>query len=254
MFEKKYIIIIAIIICLLVLYYFYDEISSVKKLFVPTYQKTMALEARIINLEKKTSDPAPKKKLLNSKIDSPALSITYQSDMVKNGNLSVKYTDISDTEAKELLKKIDHCKSKQQVAKQIPSIPMGELSEPNNSQNKNIFMPNTKKPDFDIEESDTINIKVADLVQKNSQTAEYEKILDGLTKNISNIRSEDVFDDDELDADIIKSISESIQYADMPSENTLSDIPSTPKVKKPKNVNKKIKKSLIKKATSNRKY
>ena len=245
MFEKKYIIIIGLIICLLVLYYFYDEISSVKKLFAPAYQKTMALEARLLNLEKKTNDPTPKRKTVN-KVDSPALSITYQSDMVKNGNLSVKYTDLSDTEAKELLKKIDNVKTKPATIAHRPNtiIPIEELPE-----QKNIFIPNNKKTDF--EDSETINVNIANLVRKETiaesamnDSTEYEKILNGLTKNIC---SEDVFGD-EIDEDIVNNISESLQFADMPSENTLSDIPSTPKIKKSYPVPKKnIKKTSFKK-------
>lgn len=60
MINTKYLIIIAAVVCLLILYYFYDEISNVKKLFIPAYQKTMALEAKILELEKKTLDLLPK--------------------------------------------------------------------------------------------------------------------------------------------------------------------------------------------------
>ncbi|XWV25238.1 mg394 protein [Tupanvirus deep ocean] len=277
MIQTKYLIIIGAIICLLVLYYFYDEINSVKKLFVPTYQKTMALEAKVLELEKKANEITQKKKPMIQKIDSPALSITYQSDMVKNGNLSVKYADLSDTEAKELLKHIDQNKARQQqiiynnlqqnqqpinqtqqqmqqqqMQQQMQQVPKrnfnvqsGDISDflpANNENNK------TKHNEF-MEETETINFKIGDVLKKNSMStinleskedhAEMQKILDGFSKN-SGIHSEDVFDNDtEIDQDIIKSISESIQYADLPSDTILSDLPV---VKAPKKIgkNKKI--------------
>ena len=109
MIANKYLIMIGIIICLLVLYYFYDEISNVKKLFMPTYQKTMALEAKIMDLERRNIEFNKRKmESINCMNDSPALSITYQSDMMRNNNLSVKYGDLSETEAKELLQKIEN--------------------------------------------------------------------------------------------------------------------------------------------------
>ncbi|XWV26498.1 hypothetical protein QJ857_gp0571 [Tupanvirus soda lake] len=292
MIQTKYLIIIGAIICLLVLYYFYDEISSVKKLFVPTYQKTMALEAKVLELEKKANEITQKKKPMIQKIDSPALSITYQSDMVKNGNLSVKYADLSDTEAKELLKHIDQNKARQQqiaqnnnlqqnqslnhiqsqiqqemqqqminqqIPKRIFNVQSGDISDflpantnttvdrvatafANNEHNKQF-----KNNDF-AEDTETINFKIGDVLKKNpmntinleskEEHAEMQKILDGFSKS-SNIHSENVFDDDtELDQDIIKSISESIQYADLPSDTILSDLPVV-KVSKKINKNKK---------------
>lgn len=38
--------------------------------------------------------------------------VSYQSDMAKNGNLSAKYTNVSDTEAKKILKVIEKKKMK----------------------------------------------------------------------------------------------------------------------------------------------
>ena len=255
MLEKKYIIIITIVICLFILYYFYDEIASAKKMFMPTYQKTMALEARIINLEKKANKTTDNGKKKPKKLDSPALSITYQSDMAKNGNLSAKYTDLSETEARELLKNIEN-KSNNKIKNDnklqtnfiTGGIPHGEISEPKNIILKN-EMPinNNAKLDFD-EDSETINVRIDALIKKNqnnesdSLETEYQKIYDSL--NITNIRSEDVFND-ELDEDIIRSISESIQYADMPSENTILDIPETPKLKQQKNIIKRQTKKKI---------
>ncbi len=92
-------------------------------------------------------------------------------------------------------------------------------------------------------------------LEENTDQAEYQKILNGLTKNMTNICSTDAFNDgafndkfdDELDQDIIKSISESLQYADVPSDTILSDIPvviAPKKTLRKKNVNKK---SIIRK-------
>lgn len=275
MISTKYLIMIGAIICLLIIYYFYNGISDAKKMIFPAYQKTMALEIKTIaleekitELEKKTADFIPKKKQLIHKNDSPALSITYQSDMVKNGNLSVKYADLSESEAAELLKHIDQNKNKQispinnssQIshnirmecdAKMVDKINgMNNVNHFNNQ--KKIRVQNGELSDFDIshnknncEETDTINIKINDLIKNDytnmqskdmvildypnlrNETIEYKKILDGLSSNIKNIYSEDdaFGDDTEIDQDIIKSITETIQYADIPSDTILSDIP-----------------------------
>lgn len=266
MIQIKYLIIIGIIICLLVLYYFYDEISNIKKIFLPTYHKTMALEAKLLELEKKTNDIIPKKKSIIQKNDSPAMTISYQSDMVKNGNLSVRYADLSETEAKELLKHIDQNKTKPNTPivcdNPTRDNPPQQNPKKNNTADVDAIFDsfacttetkqvNSTKDDIYGEETDTINIKISDLVKINNNTnqTEYQKILNGLTKSMSNIHSEDVFyNDTELDQDIIKSISESIQYADLPSDTILSDIPVVTKSKNSNiNINKNTgKKSIMK--------
>ena len=110
MFETKYLIIIGVILCLLVIYYFYDEISNIKRTFLPTYQKTMALEAKLLEYEKqygksKSKSPSIRTKS-KSKSESPIMSITYISADAKNnpdGTSSVQYANITEHEAKELL-------------------------------------------------------------------------------------------------------------------------------------------------------
>jgi len=274
MIESKYLIVIVVIICLLVLYYFYDEISNLKKLFVPTYQKTMALEAKIMELDKKTIEINHKRALPSSrKIDSPALSITYNSDMVKNGNLSVKYADLSESEAKRLLHNINDNK-KQPIAlpptnnhnsnpnsnsngnqMHVPRVQSGELSDISVEPSHDINKINHNGEIYN-EETDTINLKLSEIFHKdpsemfglNKQTTNYEQLLndfsseapmplrdEGTPKNMGTMS-------DELDADIIRSISESIRYGGAPSEDELSDIPILTKTpaKKP---NKKSKKN-----------
>ena len=90
--------------------------------------------------------------------------------------------------------------------------------------------------------------------------AEYQNILNGLTKSISNIHSENAFDNDQalishphndtdIDQDIMKDISESIHYADLPSETILSDLPviNAPK----RTIKKTVSKTVSKPATRN---
>lgn len=242
MIQTKYLIILGVIICLIVLYYFYDEIKNVKKLFTPTYQKTMALEAKILELEKVTYNLTSK----GIKNDSPALSITYQSDMAKkNGNLSIRYADLTETEANELLKNINGNKSKEvintdPVKGQILNIQCEDLPEYNN---KNVTLVKNNQN----EDTDTINFRISDMIKKNkaeSDTMEYQKILKGLSMNV--LSNEKISDDVmEVDEDIIKHISESIQYADLPSEDIISDIPENRKSK-----NKKISKKMNQKKLS----
>jgi predicted Holliday junction resolvase-like endonuclease len=53
MIDRKYIIAIGLIILLIVIYYFYDDIRNIKKNLIPMYEKTMKLENKIEELEKK---------------------------------------------------------------------------------------------------------------------------------------------------------------------------------------------------------
>lgn len=175
MFQPKYLIIIGVVLALLIICYLFLAMADNKKHHLRTYQKTMSLEARLTELEKKIPPPPPRPNWKNNtrnhakndSLVSPIYSITYQSDMIKNGNLSAKYADLSDTEARNLIKNIK--------------------DETKNS------------PPKTDNETDTINIKVDDLVkgqivplESKSDTAEYQKILDSLvTTNISKIYPED---------------------------------------------------------------
>lgn len=255
MIETKYLIMIGAVICLLIIYYLYDEISNVKKIVAPVYQKTMELEAKVLELEKKNLENVTIKPIIQRN-DSPALSITYRSDMVKNGNLSVQYADLSEMEANELLKNMEQNKSKS-TQPNNKNLQRRELSDfvtlSDDAKNKK-----SNSNDLFNEETDTFDVKITGLTNKNplemvnleqndpvfltnnvrkADTAEYQQILNGLTANMRNITSEDVFDD-ELDKDIIRSISESIQYADLSSDTIISDIPIINK-KKSTIVNKK---------------
>lgn len=272
MIKTKYLIIVGAIICLLILYYFYDEISRSRKIILDTYNKTMALEAKISDLEKKSNEMTFKKKN-NSKTDSPAMSITYQSDMIKGNNaLSVKYADISETEAKQMIQKIaQNNQSPKQLSGQAP-LQINTQIVPEQMKKLKQDFPNTSgrispqvhsgdfsdsKPtlianDKDIftnnqfdENTDTFHVKLSNIIKepikkstaKNlSDQKEYQKILNGL----SNMQINDTFDvESEFDQDIIKSISESLHLADMPSDVELSDISAKPKMNLTKNTAKK---------------
>ncbi len=189
---------------------------------IPTYQETMSLGSKLYDIEKKVNETI-KKNILHNKIDSPALSITYQSDMVKNNDLSVKYVDLSDNEAKELLNKMNLYKEQKL-----------------NQTNKTDLLNNTKicksihteelfdKIDNNINKTndDCFSVGANDIVLNKSTISEnkYKNILDNLTQNKHDFNNE-------LDTDIIKHISESIHYADMTSQKSLSDIPKSKKTK-----------------------
>ncbi|AEX61520.1 hypothetical protein c7_R457 [Megavirus courdo7] len=211
----------------------------------------MALEAKISDLNKRSLDLISKKSKneINHDIknESPIMSITYYSDMVKNGNLSVKYADLTETEANEILKKLN----RQTHSGNYQKTPESQKS------NKNIQSPDkNQKPgeiiysDNNIFESedknDTININIKDIINNNQleinqdldkktmyndnlSNSECQDILDGLT-SVSNMKLSS--SSSEIDAEIIKSISESIKYADMPSDSlssyTFSEIKSKP--------------------------
>lgn len=274
MISTKYLIIIAIIICLLVLYYFYSEISKMKKSFIPTYQKTMSLESKILGIEKQMNSVC-KRKMIANKLNSPVYSISYQSDMLKNGNLSVKYADITETEAKELLQNIEKNKKNSQ---QYNKLEEGSFSSPRNrskisdgdfgvgigenaeksrdlSEFDSVFNNGSqiasdvrKAEDLYTDKSEVINVDLSRIIKKKNQDVipfdtgdnitDYLDILNNLTKDVSNMCSppkDDFFTSDCIDQDIVKNISESIHYADMPSDTILSDIPVSDKNKKNSN-------------------
>ncbi len=214
MIENKYLLMIGVIICDLILYYFYDEISNVKKTIIPSYQKTMALEAKIIELEKKTNELAtrvkvPSKKCARKQIESPVMSITYQSDMInKNNNLSARYTDIPESEVIEIRKKIE------KITKKTGS-------------------PKSKISDSDpVAKKDNINIFdiTSHQLDRSPNCESYIKILEGLSADAINAGSDDQFDiisSAEFDLDVARCISDSVNFADLDQNNMseLSDIP-----------------------------
>nr|WBF70871.1 hypothetical protein [Megavirus caiporensis] len=243
---------IGAVICLLILYYFYNEISELKKILLPTCQKTMALEAKISDFNKRSLDLISKKSKneINHDIknESPIMSITYYSDMVKNGNLSVKYADLSETEANELLKKLNHQSHSGNYQK------ISDSYQPN----KNIQLPDKNQKSCEIiysdnifeseDKNDTININIKDIINNNQletnekinkkiehndnlSNSECQDILDGLT-SVSNMKLSS--SSSEIDIEIIKSISESIKYADMPSDSLSSHTFSETKSKSTK--------------------
>lgn len=193
MFKINYLTTIIVIIILLIIYYLYHEISKTKKIFAPAYEKTLDLDEKMIELNKKVIELDEKIIKNKSKNDSPALSITYQSN-IKNNDSNVKYSNFSDTEANKILKNIKKEKKEKKIKKK-----------------KN-------------EETDTINIKIDDIMDNN--ISEYNKIIKNLDNPI------DIYSDvkNELDYDIIKSISESVKNNDI-----LSDIPKRIKKKKTPN-------------------
>lgn len=110
MFDTKILIIIGIVICFLICYYFYDEISSTKRVCAQTHQKLTAVENKAAFIDKENSILMRRVEILEKKqngddFDSPAMTVSYNSDMVPNGNLSVRYVNISDIDAIDIFDK-----------------------------------------------------------------------------------------------------------------------------------------------------
>ena len=229
MLETKYLLIIGAIVCILVCYYFYDEISNAKKILLPTYQKTMSLEAKITALEeeiknhpKNISNPKSKKKNSNltphpkKHTDSPALSITYQSDLMHGNGTgtdhyrSARYSDINDSEVVEIRKNINPYVNNNFNPTQINKFstqinPKINVSPPNKSNQLNKSQPSVPDPS-------------------------YQKILDGLSIEAATAGSDDQFDiisSAELDLEVVKHISDTAHIIDLEQNNMseLSDIP-----------------------------
>src|SRR5579875_100740 len=102
MIDKKYIIAIGLIIFLLVIYYLYDDLRNLKASFIPVYEKTLKLEKKIEELEKKTGSNSILEK--KNKNDTSVFSISYQSDT--NKVLPIKYEN-TESEAKRIKERIE---------------------------------------------------------------------------------------------------------------------------------------------------
>ena len=197
------------IVCLFLIYYFYDGISSLKKLMVPCYQKSMALETRMMALEKKLDTPTKKK----SKTESPIYSITYQSEIAKNSNVSSKFEEVSESEAKKIFRNLQ---KKSETKANPDSQQVSKNDDPACS------APNI--PKRIIEESDCFDVNFADILNKGN---EYKKILDGLSVNDNKIQTDDI------NTEIVRGLSESVKLPDIESEDILSELPKK-KTKKSK--------------------
>ncbi|CAH6420661.1 Hypothetical protein MVR_LOCUS191 [uncultured virus] len=127
MFPTKFLVIIGIVICLLVCYYFYDEINSAKKLAAQTHQKLAGLENRADTVEREVLVIQRKTEALSrwqagEDIHSPPMTISFNSDMVPNGDLSVRYVNISDPEAIKMLNKANGRPSKVHEGRGVPAV------------------------------------------------------------------------------------------------------------------------------------
>jgi hypothetical protein len=274
MIENKYLIMIGAIVCVLILYYFYDEIASTKKIVIPSYQKTMQLEAKLLDLEKKTNDlilktasskpPKHRKKIP----DSPALSITYQSDMLnKNNNQGIIYADFSETEANEIRRKLELMG--QNKPRGPSPIKSPSLNKSFGSPNKSSIPHNKlspRKSDSDI--FDFMSFKKEEQPQSTSQTQirltspgsakptrtrpNYQDILNNLSTDLTVIASEEKSElySSIFDSEVAKCISDSVNCADLGQTNLseISEIPVTTETAQepPKSV-KKINRTLLNK-------
>lgn len=254
MFETKYLIIIGVILCLLVLYYFYDEISNIKRTFLPTYQKTMALEAKLLEYEKNHERQYKNKQNITKskhKLESPIMSITYASSDVRtnpDGTSSIRYANITDLEANELLGALAKNKDNgntnkapqgtpvsHETSHKIPHI-TSQLTSQGTSQSVQLKPQPVLDPqhldsevkDMDPTISDTIHVKTSELGLNNSNESDYTNIwkaINNITDFRGNFPSQKVYSSMELDLNVVKSISDSVHQIDLPIEDTYSDIP-----------------------------
>lgn len=243
MIETKYLIIIGAVISILILYYFWDEMSNTKKIMMPTYQKTMLLESKFIELEKKTdtfmvnlqnqiqSQNQSGKTNRKKTVDSPALSITYQSDMINknnnnrsvinlrgvdhvsqsNNNLSVMYADLSETEVNDIRQKMSGVKN--------PSPKKSPIKSPMKSPMKS--------------DPDMFNFLTPEKNQSQLGLS-YQQILDNMSspdciqKSTNNLGDNPDIFSSMFDSEVVKCISDSVNnYGDLDQTNMseISEIP-----------------------------
>lgn len=234
MIPTKYLIVIGIILSLVVIYYFFNEIKNVKKLLTPAYQKTMTLESKIMNLEEKMS-----KKVIRN--DSPALSITYQSDMIKNatGTASVKYGPLSDSEVQRAFSKIKkHREERKSDSSQMqnfnepyvnrlvinpPKISTGKISDFGSTTDKSSLFTDKESSE---NKSDTFAFDLNKVVNKSNQKLvkankhEYLSILD----NLENMQETEDIGGLDINEKVIKQLSENVSRVNLSSDNSSSGV------------------------------
>lgn len=215
MFSKTSIlVIIGIIFFVLVLYYFYDDICNVKKTLIPTYQKVMKLETQVAELEKKLADPGVKRNgLVKDQGESPAFSITYQSDLIGPAcGQSIRYTSaINDSEIAEIRRK--------NIVKPVTV---------SNSSNKvKIVSPiaaSVVSPVLFTSAARSSPTKVKSPTKISPQ--EYKKMYDQLSSEALTAGSDDQFDlisSPQIDLDMAKNISDSVKFAEI-EKSTMSEL------------------------------
>lgn len=193
MIDKKYLIMIGIAICLIILYYFYHEITKTKKSFLPAYQKIMSLENKVTDIEKKSSEIEKQLTKKKNPIDSTAYTITYNSEITKQKNSdSIRYENISDTEANKILEKIkghpEIDRDFQIINEKATKLPSAfEISE----KVLNIF---TK--------SESSEIKIPNTTKKNNNNVNLQEILNNIK------HSEDRSPDLKINKSVVKTISD----------------------------------------------
>jgi hypothetical protein len=197
MIDKKYIIAVGLIILLLVIYYFYDDIRNIKKNLIPMYEKTMKLENKIEELEKKFS---PNKNSVKRNNNTPVFSISYQSET----NKVPQKHHFTESEAKRIVERINQNIEEIKVP-EIRRVKKGELSDFNEE---------------DPNKSEIINIPFSDFMGNKDELKEYNNILNGLKNSIS--PESGLFSNDELDKKIMRDISESIHNSRISAEELSS--------------------------------
>jgi hypothetical protein len=147
----------------------------------------MALETKITTLEKKAQSlvsSAKKKSPLASQI----YTITYKSSDVLNNNLTSKYTDLSDTEAKILLDKLNHPKRSEISGKIVTPV----NQSPRKSDN-NLFEKTSDETSLDLDFS--------------QPTKDEYRILDAIQFE------DDAFDDNPVNVAVAKNISDTMELS-----------------------------------------
>ena len=194
MIESKHMIIVGVIICALMAYYFYSELTKMKKIVDPIHHKSLTMKLRLGELEKKINTNVSKRKI---NTHSPPLSITYNSSDIGRNQLSVIYDEnIRESEANRLLKNIENKNKRQTVAQNMHSCPAKEYND--------LLV--------DLSESDKQSLK------QQIDAAKQDDLFGGDTARSASNSG--------YDSDIMRYVSESLYYADLPSDGSqLSDIP-----------------------------
>jgi hypothetical protein len=177
------------------------------------------------------------------KNDSPVLSITYQTDKNKNENLSIKYSDISETEVHNLHKKLEDARNRSKI--QCLSTPVPTKTAQTNNittdfrtsenyhrsgiQNNLIKENKNYDPVSEIDFTDYFEANIGNVANKmkimDQETIEYHKILDELSRNDKDYTNLNV--NHEVVKNISKNISESLRQIQESSEDLWENMTDT---------------------------
>lgn len=107
----KIFIIAVVIIVIMLIYYFFNQIVSIKKIYLPMYNRLLCTESKLNDLDKRTMNIAILTKKYIPQTETPIYSLTYNSEMGKKDS-SLNYKIYNSVDKKKICQHINNLSSK----------------------------------------------------------------------------------------------------------------------------------------------